>query len=79
MNDGHQGLGPKNRAGCLVTAATGVLALILDLGRFFGDPAPGTEDLWWRHTPALVPTLVIVTATFFISRALISDNQSDDR
>ena len=52
--------------------------MFFDFGRFFGDPDPGTEDLWWRHVPFFVPTLVIVTVTFLIGRALIQKNKSDD-
>jgi amino acid permease len=79
MNDRYEGLGQKNRAGCLTAGAVGILVLVFDLGRFFGDPAPGTEDLWWRHIPVLIPTFVIVAATFFITKALIRSGKSDDR
>lgn len=51
--------------------------MFLDLGRLIGDPEPGTEDLWWRHVPLLMPTLVTVTAAFFISRALIRDRSGN--
>ena len=79
MNDGYQGLGPENRGGCLIAAVFGIVALFFDLGRIMGDPAPGTENLWWRHIPLLLPTLAVVAITFFVSRALLRRNQSDDR
>lgn len=78
VSDGYQGLGRENRGGCLVAAIVGLIALFFDLGRFFGDPAPGTEDLWWRHIPVLLPTALIVTITFFVSRAMIRKHKSDD-
>ena len=79
MSDGYQGVGPENRGGCLIAAVVGVVALFFDLGRIMGDPAPGTENLWWRHIPILLPTLAVVAITFFVSRALIRRSQSDDR
>ncbi len=41
MNDGYNGLGSADRNGCLLAALAGVVAFIIDGGRFFGDPAPG--------------------------------------
>lgn len=70
MNDGYTGLGSGDRKGCLLAALAGVVTLIIDYARFFGDPAPGTEDLWWRHIPFLLPTIVIVLATFMAVRAI---------
>jgi hypothetical protein len=78
MSDGYQGLGRENRGGCIAAAIVGPIALLLDLGRSFGDPAPGTEDLWWRYIPALLPTALIVTVTFFVVRAMIRTQKSDD-
>mgnify|MGYP001175506828 CR=1 FL=1 len=78
MSDGYQGLGPDDRGGCIVAAIVGLIALFFDLGRIFGDPAPGTEDLWWRHIPVLLPTGLIVTITFFVSRAMFRNQKSDD-
>lgn len=71
MSTGYQGLGPEDRGGCIIAAIVGLVALFFDLGRIIGDPAPGTEDLWWRHVPYLLPTLAIVMITFFVTRALI--------
>jgi hypothetical protein len=78
MSDSYHGLGPENRGACIVAAIVGLIALFFDLGRFFGDPASGTEDLWWRHIPVLLPTLLIVTITFFVCRAMIRKHKSDD-
>lgn len=79
MDDGYQGPAPEDRGGCLIAAVVGMITLLFDVGRIMGDPAPGTEDLWWRQIPMFAPTLVIVTATFFLSRALILKGRSDDR
>ncbi|MDO7834956.1 hypothetical protein Q4610_07830 [Sphingobium sp. HBC34] len=68
MGDGYDGLGSKNRSGCLTAAVVGCLALFFDLGRFMGDPAPGTENWWWRSIPVFVPTLAIAAATFVVCR-----------
>jgi len=62
----------------MIAAIGGLVALFFDLGRFLGDPAPGAEDLWYRHIPALLPTLLVMTLTFFVGRALIRKNKSDD-
>ena len=70
MNDGYNGLRSGDRKGCLLAALAGVAAFIIDCARFFGDPAPGTEDLWWRHIPFLVPTIVVVFTTFTAVRAV---------
>ena len=78
MDDGYRGLDRKNRAGCLIAGGVGLLMLFFDLGRFVGDPAPGTEDLWWRHVPVLIPTFALVAAAFFITRALTRPDRSDD-
>ena len=74
MEHRYQGLDPRNRRGCLFATIVGVVTLILDLGRVIGDPAPGTEDLWWRQIPVLVPTLVLVAASFLIGRQLKGPN-----
>jgi len=79
MRDGYQGLEPENRGGCIIAAIAGIIALFFDLSRVIGDPAPGTENLWWRYIPLLLPTFAIVPVTFFISRALIRRSRSDDR
>ena len=71
MGNGYEGLGPDERGGCLAAVVAGLLASIVDFGRVIGDPAPGTEDLWWRHIPVFVPTSIVVVVTFFIVRALI--------
>ena len=78
MDDGYQGLDKDLRGGCLAAAAAGLLALVVDFGRFFGDPAPGTESFWWRQIPVFVPTLVITISTFLIVRALKRRHISDD-
>lgn len=70
MDDGYNGLGSGDRKGCLFAALAGIVALIIDCARFFGDPAPGTEDLWWRHIPFLLPTIIVVFATFMAVRAI---------
>jgi hypothetical protein len=70
MNDGYDGLGSGDRKGCLLAALAGVLTLIIDCARFFGDPVPGTEDLWWRHIPFLLPTIIVAVATFMAVRAV---------
>lgn len=77
MSDSYQGLEPENRGGCLIAAIFGIVTLFFDLGRVMGNPAPGTENLWWRHIPPLLPTLGVIALTFFISRALIRGSQSD--
>jgi len=79
MSEGYQGLGPENRGGCAVAFIAGVIALFFDFGRFFGDPLPGTEHLWWRHVPLFLPTLAIVAIAFFVTRALIRLGRSNDR
>ena len=70
MSDRYNGLGSGDRKGCLFAAIAGVVALIIDCARFLGDPAPGTEDLWWRHIPFLLPTITVVIATFLAVRAI---------
>jgi len=78
MSDGYQGLGSEERNGCLAAAIAGIVTfVILDLGRVLGDPAPGTEDAWWRHIPFFVPTLIVVSVTFFIVRALSKPDKPD--
>jgi hypothetical protein len=77
MGDRYQGLGRETRGGCLVAAVVGLIALLFDVGRVIGDPAPGTEDLWWRQIPVFVPTFVVVVATFLGVRALIKRNKPD--
>jgi hypothetical protein len=77
MGDDYKGLGSDERGGCLAAIAAGLLTSIFDFGRLMGDPAPGTEGLWWRHIPLFVPTLAVVIATFFVVRALIRRNRSD--
>ncbi|MBB4619929.1 hypothetical protein [Sphingomonas abaci] len=76
MNKGYNGLGSGDRNGCLFAALAGVVALIIDCARLFGDPAPGTESLWWRQIPFLLPTIVVVFATFMAVRAI---NGRDER
>ena len=76
MSDGYRG-DPKNRVGCLAGTMAGVVALFFDFGRFFGDPAPGTEDLWWRHIPFPIPTSVFVTAAFLLARVIARGNRTD--
>ncbi|MBT0670668.1 hypothetical protein HT136_20075 [Novosphingobium profundi] len=79
MGNGYKGLEPRNRNGCLIAAIAGLFAFIfLDLGRIFGDPAPGTEDAWWRQVPFLVPTLIAVTITFLCVRFISGRKDSDD-
>ena len=70
MNDGYNGLSSGDRNGCLLAALAGVVALIIDCARFYGDPTPGTESLWWRHIAFLLPTIVVVFATFMAVRAI---------
>lgn len=70
MDDGYNGLGSGDRKGCLLTALVGVVAFMIDCARFIGDPAPGTENLWWRHIPFLLPTIIVVGATFMAVRAI---------
>lgn len=70
MNDGYNGLGNGDRKGCLLAALAGVVVFIIDCARFFGDPAPGTEGLWWRQIPFLLPTIIAVFATFVAVRAI---------
>lgn len=74
MKDGYQGLDSRNRFGCLSAGIIGLFVLFIDLGRFFGDPAPGTEDLWWRHVPPFIPTIVTVVLIFLITRIVIRRN-----
>ena len=78
MSDGYRGLGPKDRQGCLQTAIAGLFALVfLDFGRLFGDPAPGTEDAWWRDVPFFVPTFIVTITTFLIARFVSNRGKSD--
>lgn len=78
MNDGYQGLGTKDRNGCLLTAVTGLIAFVfLDFGRIFGDPVPGTEHAWWRDVPFFVPTLIVATTTFLVVRFVGKRSRSD--
>jgi hypothetical protein len=79
MSDGYESLGRDTRGGCMFAAAAGFVALILDFSRFFGDPVPGAEDLWWRNIPFFVPTLIVVAITFLGVRAIIKRSNSDDR
>ena len=76
MKDGYRG-DPNNRMGCLAGAVVGVVALFFDFGRNFGDPAPGTEELWWRLIPFPLPTLVFVAAAFLLARFMFRRNRSD--
>lgn len=78
MSDGYQGLRAKDRIGCLLTAIAGLLAFVfLDFGRVFGDPAPGTEDAWWREVPFFVPTLIVAATTFLVVRLVSKHGKSD--
>ena len=78
MSDGYQGLGTKDRNGCLLTAIAGLLAFVLlDFARVFGDPAPGTEDAWWREVPFFVPTLIVTITTFLVARLVRKRGKSD--
>lgn len=70
MSDGYSGLGSGDRKGCLFGAIAGAVALVIDCVRFLGDPALGTEDLWWRHIPFFVPTIVVVLPTFMAVRGI---------
>jgi hypothetical protein len=70
MNNGYSGLDYDTRGGCIFAAIAGVLALVVDCARFFGDPAPGTEDLWWRQVPFLLPTFIVTAATFLLVRTV---------
>ena len=79
MSDGYDGLGAKNRSGCLIAAAAGCLVLFFDLGRFMGDPAPGTENWWWRSMPVFVPTLIVTIMAFTIFRVVMQYCSRKDR
>ncbi|KQN91660.1 hypothetical protein ASE90_02375 [Sphingomonas sp. Leaf67] len=70
MSDGYNGLGDHDKKGCILAALTGVVALIVDFGRFMGDPVPGTENSWWRYIPFTMSTIVVVIATFAVVRAI---------
>jgi len=76
MPDRHEGLRLEERGGCLAAAAAGLLTSIADFGRILGDPGPGTEDLWWRHVPVLLPTVAVTLITFFAVSALIRRKRS---
>jgi len=62
----------------LLTAIAGLIAFVfLDFARVFGDPAPGTEDAWWREVPFFVPTLITATTTFLVARFVSKRSKSD--
>jgi hypothetical protein len=70
MGDGYNGLEDADRKGCLLAALAGVISFVIDCIRLLGDPAPGTEDRWWRHIPFLLPTFVVVLVAFMTVRAI---------
>lgn len=70
MSERYEGLPPEDRIGCFLAAVIGIPVLLLDLVRVMGDAAPGRNDLIDR-IPILVPTVIIVSAVFFISRAVV--------
>lgn len=69
MSERYEGLPPEDRIGCTLAAAIGVPALILDLARVMGSAGPERNELIHR-IPIFFPTLFIVIAVFFISRAV---------
>ena len=78
MSDGYQGLVSEDRNGCLLAAIAGLLAFVfLDVARVFGDPAPGTEDAWWREVPFFIPTLIVAVTTFLVARLVSKRSKSD--
>lgn len=78
MSDRYKGLAKEDRGGCFSSAVVGLVVLFFDFGRVIGDPAPGTEDLWWRRIPFLLPTLVAVVLTFIAVRYVLRSKRHDD-
>lgn len=70
MSERYEGPLPEDRIGCILAAAIGVPVLILDLARVMGDAGPERNELIDRN-PIFLPTLFIVIAVFFISRAVV--------
>lgn len=70
MTERYEALPPEDRIGCFLAAVIGIPVLLLDLARVMGDAAPGRNDLIDR-IPIFVPTVIIVSAVFFVSREVV--------